>query len=98
MPVLDNLVDAQVRATEYPATFQAPSQRKLATLRANDRVTISRNGEMFWIELFHVDGTTLYGHVGSHLTKNPDLPMGSAVTVEPRHVFQIIEARHVRPG
>ena len=87
--VLDDCVDAERLAKEYPATFERPGTDLLLLLRPGDSVKITRNGERFWVKLTDVRGLRLEGTVDNQLVFNPDLPLGREICFERRHVYDV---------
>lgn len=86
------LVDAQQMATEYPDTFEAPTETMLAQIKVGDAVKIcANNKERFWVEVTAIDGKTLTGRIDNDLvfTDTHGLKYNDTVTFERRHIYQL---------
>lgn len=62
------IVNAQERAREHPATFKAPSLVDLDDIKPNDFIKIcvvenSKGGERFWVKVLERDHVSVNGIV-----------------------------------
>jgi len=85
-----NFVDAQELSRQYPETFYAPSREMISNVKAGDYVKVCANDERFWAEVVRMNESSLTAKVANDLIFNP-MAMGSLITVEPRHVHDILQ-------
>jgi hypothetical protein len=90
MPNISDFEDAFALARAYPDTFEAVPAAETARLMAGDCVKVCRNDERFWV-LIHTNADgRISGEVNNELVdpRNADIPCGTIVGLEYRHVYQ----------
>lgn len=91
LDLLSDLIDAQDMAMGYPGNFSAPATHSLGRVAAGRLVKICRNDERFWVLVKKVSDDDVVGEVNNHLLYNPDLPVGTMVRFQKRHIFSVFE-------
>lgn len=91
-----SFVDAQQKARDYPQTFNAPSSSELQCIAPGCHVKVCETDcERFWIQVTAVTRDGITGVVDNDLICTPfhGLNYGDVVTVQPRHVYDILDER-----
>lgn len=84
MMILSGLVDAQATVDD------PPTPEELAGIQAGRSIVkICRNDERFWVVVTRVLAKRVVGTVDNHLVYNKDLPAGTEVAFEKRHIYAI---------
>ena len=85
------LLDAQRMHEEYPRTFQAPPASALDGIRPGDcvKVAFANARERLWVLVQSNDAGTITGTLDNDPV-TPGLAFGDTVTLEPRHVLDIL--------
>lgn len=83
-------IDAQAMAWQHPDSFDVPEPQTLKSLGPGDNIKVCADDERFWVVLDKIDGDTLYGRVNNHVHGKHGLSYGDRVTLEIRHVYQVI--------
>jgi hypothetical protein len=87
---LTNLLDAVALHIAHPDTFEIPDDARLDRLQSDDWVKICRNNERFWVQISDCYGETITGTVKNELLCNDDLPVGTPVMFDRRHVYDVV--------
>lgn len=86
---VDGLVDAQAMQRKHPRTFEAPTAAKLKAIKPGDFVKVARNGERFWVRVTGFEKRRIHGVVDNKLIRNDDLPLGTKIYFQKRHIYSI---------
>jgi hypothetical protein len=87
-----DFVDVYERRRQYGPDFYLPPDARLDQLQPGDCIKVCRNDERFWVLVSDSYGTTITGTVNNQLvcTGNEDLPLGTPIVCERRHVYDVI--------
>ena len=91
MPIvyIDQWVNAQEKAKEFPDTFGLPEEHLLLRLRKGWTVKICNGEERFWVTVIDVDGEKIIGEVDNCLVGGYEYNYGDLVMFEKKHIYQI---------
>ena len=84
----DDWVDVKKMHSNYPDTFDIPTQDELDNIKINDSVKISNGFERFWAQIIQVNTLYLLGKVDNELITN-EYKLGDIIMFERHNIYDI---------
>lgn len=87
--VIPGLLDAKAQHKKHPETFEAPSDAALKKIKPGNFVKVARNNERFWVRVTGFQKRRIHGAVYNKLDNNDDLPLGTAIFFQKKHILSM---------